>query len=685
MKLCKDDVMSGLNDNQKRRVLITFQHVDEMLANALHALRSAESPSPFQRCQPDSLPVQRKVLADHITGLRTMMVRILEAQGIAVPKPRISSLWSFQTTLLAAKIAVEELAPKYMRGSGELSEDAVHDLEVLTTQLMDVLDRMSGYLAQGAGRDLEARLSRLAQTSREVETARLLEQVITARGLIDLRPSLAAVIERLESTRFEVAVFGRVSSGKSSLLDYILQTDALPVGVTPVTAIPARVTFGPRPLAKIGFAEAEPITVAVGDLAQYVTEQDNPDNAKHVTRIEVELPTDRLMKGVTFVDTPGLGSLARYGEMESLAYLPRCDLGVVLVDASSTLIHEDTAIVNALRQAGAEVMVLLTKADMLAADERVAATRYVESQLRANLGVDVPVHAVSVKGADAELCDRWFQSVLVPCLQKHRELAQISLRRKVGLLREATVAVLRRRLDKESALGADAPEHWAAVEHAMDEALADLDAATRDRLEWPEMSESVLDAAAQDIVDQWRTNGTERIDAAAKVIFHASEQAQRVADSIAKDLVSLREKLATVLQRAAAAAGSGREDAAELPAIAGMPLLDFGSSLSNAPLRKPWWAGMLQSLACRSVRTKLIPQFGPRLAAQWEQYVKALSRWRSDSLAQLRRSFTAKADLYRAQCGQAPDTQDAAAIEDDLRRLQSLGVAAQAPSRVTHA
>jgi hypothetical protein len=179
-----------------------------------------------------------------------MMVRILESQGIPVPKPQISSLWSFQTTLLSAKIAVEELAPKYMRGYGELSDDAAHELDVLMTQLMDVLDRMSGYLVRGAGQDLQARLERLEKTTREVETARLLEQVITAHGLVDLRPSLDAVIERLESTRFEVAVFGRVSSGKSSLLDHILRTDALPVGVTPVTAIPTRVTFGPRPLGK---------------------------------------------------------------------------------------------------------------------------------------------------------------------------------------------------------------------------------------------------------------------------------------------------------------------------------------------------------------------------------------------------------------------------------------------------
>ena len=41
------------------------------------------------------------------------------------------------------------------------------------------------------------------------------------------------LLDRMEGAAFEVGVFGRVSSGKSSLLNYILQTDVLPIGVTP--------------------------------------------------------------------------------------------------------------------------------------------------------------------------------------------------------------------------------------------------------------------------------------------------------------------------------------------------------------------------------------------------------------------------------------------------------------------
>ena len=331
-----------------------------------------------------------------------------------------------------------------------MPSDAAHEMELAITQLMDVLNRMGNYLAGGVGQNPRARLETLEQTSHEAEWIKVIEEITAAHGLVELRPSLDAVIERLESSRFEVAVFGRVNSGKSSLFNHILRTEVLPVGVTPVTALPTYIVFGSRPLARIWFAEAAPIVIETHELRQYATEQGNPGNTKHVTRIQVELPADRLNDGVIFVDTPGLGSLARYGEMETMAYLPRCDLGAVLIDATSTLVHDDAFTVNSLRQAGASVMVLLTKIDVLSPDERATALQYTKDQLPANLGFDPPVSMVSVKDADAELSDRWIEAELVPCLREHQKLAKASVRRKVGLLREAAISALQRRLENRA-------------------------------------------------------------------------------------------------------------------------------------------------------------------------------------------------------------------------------------------
>ena len=149
------------------------------------------------------------------------------------------------------------------------------------------------------------------------------------------------------------------------------------MGVNPITAVPTRLAYGTEPRATAWFADRKPEQFDIERLAEFVTEQHNPANIQHVTRIVVELPARRLREGVVYVDTPGLGSLATSGAAETKAYLPRCDLGVVLIDAGSTLTQDDLATVQTLYDAGIPASVLLSKADLLAPADRDRALQYV--------------------------------------------------------------------------------------------------------------------------------------------------------------------------------------------------------------------------------------------------------------------------------------------------------------------
>ena len=249
---------------------------------------------------------------------------------------------------------------------------------------------------------------------------------------MEFRPALEMIVSRLENPSFEVAVFGRVSCGKSSLLNHIAGIDALPVGVTPVTAVPTRLVSGDRPSVVVSFAESQSRAVGLEHLWEYASEEGNPGNEKHVTSILVKLPSPRLREGIVFVDTPGVGSLALAGGAETIAYLPRCDLGVVLVDSASTLNQEDLALLRALYGAGIPAMVLLSKADLLTPGDRVRMMDYVREQFRRELGLDLPVHPVSTVGADESLLTAWFDKELTPLLDRHRRLAEASLKRKIA-------------------------------------------------------------------------------------------------------------------------------------------------------------------------------------------------------------------------------------------------------------
>ena len=360
----------GFSEHHHRHVRTTFQYIDKLLSEAEHIMSDAGSPSPFRRHSDDTTPIQRKVTHDYILRIREAMRRVMEELDIPASEPHSGAIWAAAINLMYCSISLNELTPERMLAYGPLSAEAANNLDGIRAELDGLVAKLRSFLGKGAGGDLQKRLQQLGKTGDEIRLLSETEKIVTAHGLVEFRGTVGMLLDRMESAAFEVGVFGRVSSGKSSLLNYILQTDVLPVGVTPVTAIPTRISHGPVAEAGIEFAEAQPQIIPLSELPEFASEQKNPGNKKHVTRIFVKLPSARLAEGVTFVDTPGLGSLAVAGAEETIAYLPRCDLGIVLIDASAGLTQDDLVVVQALYQAGASTMVLISKADLFSAADR---------------------------------------------------------------------------------------------------------------------------------------------------------------------------------------------------------------------------------------------------------------------------------------------------------------------------
>jgi GTP-binding protein EngB required for normal cell division len=661
--LFSTETRHGFNENHQRHLRTTFQYIDGLLSETEAIMASADSASPFQHYAPDSTPLQRKVTHDYIARIRESMRRVLAELEIPLPAPHCGALWGARTQLMGVSVNLAELAARYMRGYGALTEDAGSKLDQIRSELEALVARLQNYLAGGAGGDLQARLQRLEQTTDEVRLLRELERISTAHGLVEFRAAITALLDRLEAATFEIGVFGRVSSGKSSLLNHLLGGDYLPVGVTPVTALPTRIQYGPSPQAVIEFAEREPLTTNLSRLAEFCAEQQNPGNTKHVARIRVELPASSLREGITFVDTPGLGSLAVAGAEETVAYLPRCDLGIMLIDAASTLTQEDLVVIEALYRSGATAMVLLSKADLLAPDERARAIEYVRRQLQAQAQLDLPVHLVSVRGADVALCERWFENELQPVLARHKELAAASLKRKVGGLREAVAGALQRRTER-----VELPDAAPALQ-ALREGETLLEAAERNARDagrdMTGLAAPILDAVAG------RLNGN--ADAAAIITATASEQISNAAGSLREELDQLRSRLADALQSAEKATPQRPAVFDELPALMGMPAVDLAPVVAGLngltpPLPVRWQAGLRQHW----LRRQLQQQVEHELSEALDRYGQRLRHWARETVSELRDAFTARADVCRAQletAGAAPSP----AIEDDLRSLEKWG------------
>ena len=564
-----------------------------------------------------------------------------------------------------------------MLAYGPLPDEAAHKLDGIRAELDGLVAKLRSFLGKGAGGDLQQRLQQLGKTSDEIHLLSEIERIITAHGLVEFRGTLSMLVDRMESAAFEVGVFGRVSSGKSSLLNYILQTDVLPVGVTPVTAIPTRISHGPVAQAGIEFAEAQPQIIPLSELPEFATEQKNPGNKKHVTRIFVKLPSDRLAEGVTFVDTPGLGSLVVAGAEETIAYLPRCDLGIVLIDASAGgLTQDDLVVVQALYQAGASAMVLISKADLFTAAERQQMISYVKANLRDQLRIEPPVHAVSIFGADSELCDSWFETELRPFLARHHELAIISQKRKIGALREAVIGALARRLEasseEPSAERVTAPEDTTEAlrngERTLERVQGECFFLTR---KVAKMQRAIIDVAAERIAAALIKSD----DVDAPSIF-GETLTQMIAEPVAATLRAIEQTRDTLADTMNAAASASGGDAPEgLPQPTGMPMIDVNEISQKIIVEKPRLISLLGKGALAwHIQRKLEAKYDRALLEFLSLYANRLRRWMEQSINELRNAFTAFADMHRARFEGAATglpSQDSWTIENDLRALQT--------------
>jgi len=649
MSAMPDEPANSLNSNHERRLSVTCRHIDKLLAEMESTLNVSVSKLAFPQYATDLSPAQRRVIEDYIGRIRAQLVRVLDGQGIERPPSDIPVSRSLHATLTFVDIAVEELKPEYMRGYGEVPAVAAVELNGIAGELQGLVRQLDQYLTRGSRENLQERLERLEQTGDEVPLLKKIESIITEHGLVEFRSTLSMIIDRLEDNSFEIAIFGRVSSGKSSLLNAILETDVLPVGVTPITAVPTRLLYGEPSAVHVWFANRTPERFEISRLPEFVAEQLNPGNEKHVTRIVVQLASPRLREGIAFVDTPGLGSLATRGAAETLAYLPRCDLGVVLIDAGSTLTPDDLQTIQILYDAAIPATVLLSKADLLTPEDRTRVIQYVKD--------------------------------ISPLYGQRQELKVRSIRRKLGALRQSVEMALRVRLRRKDQVSSKKVEQLRVVESELRQAsglLEEMKKTARSvasNLEYA--GAQIIRIAAATLVEAWSvqdageeaTSGIVR-NAVTRAVEEQTESLRRRMDALAQKLHETLRAAAKVLEI---------EDVPTEQEFASvmreMPAFDPGEF--RIRLGRPVFFSLFGGRALRSVLTKrLAGMVGGHLTKSLNAYHALLYDWSDRTLGQMQRRFEAYANSYRAQVERlvgdhVSPVEQGGTIQRDLERLES--------------
>ena len=422
------------NESQRLHLRVSCEYMDKMLQRVENVLRSQESASPFSRYQMDLSPAQGRVIEDYIRRLRSQILRTLAWQNIVPPPPQIPATRSIATDLHFIAIAISELRPYSMRGSGPMSETVAAELTGVVSELSGIVGQMMNFVKQEIGNSLQERIQKIANGDEASLLLQRVEHAVTKQGLVEFRPRIDALLAGLEDPRYEVAVFGRVSSGKSSFLNALLQADLLPVGTNPITAVPTRIEHGATVEANVRYGNGNFVTVSVDEFRQLISEAGNPGNQKGVRHALLKSPSPRLAEGIVLVDTPGLGSLAIKGTRETLAYLPACDLALFLIDAGTTLTLEDIGTLRLIHEAGIPAIVLLSKADLLKENDRLESIKYIKSNVQDQLRISLPVYPISSVHEHVTLIDRVYEQDLQPRFLQSHALRLESLKTKACLV-----------------------------------------------------------------------------------------------------------------------------------------------------------------------------------------------------------------------------------------------------------
>lgn len=213
--------------------------------------------------------------------------------------------------------------------------------------------------------------------------ARICEQF----QLQNLLPQLNACSEMLRSGGVvDVVVLGQFKAGKSSFLNCLVGSDVVPVNVLPATAVVTRIGYGPKNRVVVRELSGKEKEIQIADLPAYVTEQGNPRNEKRVALVELELESLAPYRGIRFVDTPGLGSIFAHNTQASLDWLPKVGGALVAISINQPLGEQDLRLLSEVFKHTPEIVVLLTKADLVSDREREVVIEFTQWQIAQNTG-----------------------------------------------------------------------------------------------------------------------------------------------------------------------------------------------------------------------------------------------------------------------------------------------------------
>ena len=212
-------------------------------------------------------------------------------------------------------------------------------------------------------------------------SASLLENLDVIKNTLNglLNPALESEIDELSGKiseeKFYLVVLGLFKRGKSSFINSLLGEIVVPSGVVPLTAIITLIEHSDEKYAEIYFKHGKKEKVRIDEVKDFIAEAKNPNNEKNVTKVIIYYPSE-ILKFVTIIDTPGVGSSLEHNTQTTLEFVNKIDAAVFMLSTDIPITKLEVEFLSKLKEIVPRIIFVLNKTDLLENESLTELTDY---------------------------------------------------------------------------------------------------------------------------------------------------------------------------------------------------------------------------------------------------------------------------------------------------------------------
>src|SRR5215211_2917797 len=205
------------------------------------------------------------------------------------------------------------------------------------------------------------------------ETISIVDALSGKAGEFEL-PEPPEALERyrqgLVQNTYKVLVVGEAKRGKSTFVNALIGEDILPTNVRVTTSQVFDVRLAEREAYRVRFEDNSAREITRDDLPRYGSQVledagERPELDQVIRWIEVDTPTfSFLPKGVSLLDTPGLGALYAAHAQITQRFVPEADAVIFVLDSEKPIVQSEIEFIETILNETSDIFFIQTKIDL---------------------------------------------------------------------------------------------------------------------------------------------------------------------------------------------------------------------------------------------------------------------------------------------------------------------------------